>query len=322
MKYFDARDDDPPHGNHGWVTAGNIPHERKNFLPMEDGRYLGFVQVKGAKINIDRLGADRDDDHVSGITVIWCAQHIDGRGIVVTGWYRNATVYRELQEAPKQWIHTDGVSSFRIAAPIADSQLVDASLRDFVVQPTGTPKSKGVFGMSDLAYVEERDSNLVGRLQAYLDRQVQAAEIIARGGGFAGGEVDPEQNSRVEQAAVNFVESHYVAKGWSVKDVSEKNLGWDVECRRGGKVLCIEIKGRTQSHPVPVALSRNERKEFERAASSSVWAERYRLAVVHDALSAPSLRIYRHTSSTGWRCELTSEGVTTQPLGLLIQPLA
>lgn len=321
LNHYDARANDPPYGNHGWVRDGNHPHEVKNFFPTKDGRYLGFVQVLGwGKININRLGAAHGDDDIAGITVIWCAQHIDGRGLVVTGWYRNATVYRERQESPPGWGMDDNEWPYRILGRVADSQLVDASLRDFVVQPAGTPRDRMVFGQADLAYVDERHPKLAASLQSYVDAQMRAATTAARGGGFGGGNVDPDQNARVEQAAVDFVKGYYARNGWAVQDVSDEDYGWDLECMRRGQTHCVEVKGRTAACPAPVALSRNERTQFERAANDVAWAKQYRLGVVHEAIAAPTLRLYRHATPNGWRCELTSEGISTQPLGLLIQP--
>ena len=322
LNHYDARSDDQFYGRHRYVADGNIPHEIKNFFPTTDGRLLGFVQIRGwGKININRLGAAPDDDAISGVTIVWCAQHPDGRGLVVTGWYLNATVYRERQQEPPGW-GMDGEDewAFRISGRPSESALVEASLRDFVVQPVGLPRNQLVFGQSDISYVEEKHPTLVGRLQAYIDGQMRAAVNAALGGGFGGGAIDPEQNARVEQAAIAFVTAHYGRQGWDVRDVSEDDCGWDLEFTRRGLLRCVEVKGRTAACPAPVALSRNERTQFERAANDADWAKRYRLGVVHEAIAAPTLRLYRHALPSGWRCELTSEGISTQPLGLLIQP--
>ncbi len=323
LNHYDNRAGDSPVGNHRWVAGGGIPHEIKNFLPTRDGEYLGFVQVRyWGKINIDRLGASSGDAELHGVTIVWCAQHIDGRGLVVTGWYRNATVYREKQPTPPGWALDEEEWPFRIKGRVSDSQLIDASLRDFVVQPSGTPKDRLVFGMADLAYVEDSHPALAVRLQAYIDAQTEASVVVSRGGAFGGGHTDAEQNARVEKAAVDFVKAYYKRDGWNVRDVSDHNYGWDLECKRRGQLQCVEVKGRTAARPAPVALSSNERRQFERATNDHDWAKQYRLAVVHEAVASPEMRLYKHALPYGWRCELTSHGITTQPLGLLIQPNA
>jgi hypothetical protein len=318
FEHYDARPDDRFYGTHRYATAGNIPHEIKNFLPTKEAKLLGFVQVRNwGNVNINRLGASLNDENIAGITVVWCAQHPLGRGIVVTGWYSNATVFREPQDdEPQGWALDDDRWSHRIVARVADSQLVDATQRDFIVQPKGTPSNKRVFGMADLSYVEETHPALVGRIYSYIDGQSRAA----RRGGYWGGAVDPEQNARIEKAAVDRVTSHYEQKGWVVRDVSTEDLGWDLECTRRGQTHCVEVKGLTASSPSPTSISRNERTQFERAVNDADWAKQYRLAVVHEAIVAPTLRLYGYVISSGWRCELTFEGLVTQPLGLLIQP--
>ncbi|MBS0220499.1 MAG: DUF3883 domain-containing protein [Proteobacteria bacterium] len=325
LRHYDGRADDQYYGRHRYVTAGNIPHEAKNFVPTADGRLLGFVEVRNwGNINIDRLGASSNDTEVSGVTVVWCAQHPSGYGLIVTGWYLNATVYREKQPEPSGWGLDDGEWPFRILGRVSDSQLVDAGLRDFVIQPPGLPRNRLVFGQADIAYVEQRHPNLAAKLRAYVSGHGQVAEAAAnavRGDGWlGGGAVDPEQNVRVEQAAVDYVTAHYESQGWTVEDVSDRDLGWDLKCTRRGQLFCVEVKGRSPACPAPVALTRKERMQFERAVNDAGWASQYRLAIVHEAVVLPTLRLYRHTSPQGWHCELTSEGITTQPLGLLIQP--
>lgn len=170
LDHYKGLDGDEASGGHRWLKEGKTPYEFRNFLPTSDGRLLGYVQVKG-KININRLGASRGDGDISGLTVVWCAQHPDGRGLVVTGWYLNATVYREMQRGPEGWDLACVKWHFRIEGQAAESQLIDASLRNFIVQAAGTPPKGRVFGMADLAYVEGRLPHLVAGLRAYIHSQ-------------------------------------------------------------------------------------------------------------------------------------------------------
>ena len=74
--------------------------ERHNFLPFR-GYCYGYVQPskKGKRVNmnISKLGAAQQDDHIDNITVIWVATKPKVRGRWVVGVYKNATVYRESQ---------------------------------------------------------------------------------------------------------------------------------------------------------------------------------------------------------------------------------
>ncbi len=74
-----------------------------NFLPYR-GKMYGFVEAgwkpKLCCINITRLGASKQAESVSDILVVWVARHCDKPQTLVVGWYNNATVYRERQQAP------------------------------------------------------------------------------------------------------------------------------------------------------------------------------------------------------------------------------
>ena len=221
LRHYDARDDDPPYGNHGWVRDGGTPHEIKNFLPASTGDLLGFVQVRDwGQINIDRLGADSDDDQVGGVTVVWCAQHPDGRGIVIVGWYENATVYRKRQPCPDGWGVDDGEWAYRIKGRVEYSYIVDPALRDFLVQPAGTRRAEMIFGMSDLRYVGGDFPELTARIVDYIRRQTRLSDEVARGGSLGAGG-DPEENALVEVAAMEQVKAHY--HQWQCSNVSNEN---------------------------------------------------------------------------------------------------
>lgn len=58
-----------------------------------------------------------------------------------------------------------------------------------------------------------------------------------------------EHNRLVELEAMKFVSAGYKAERYIVRDVSKRNLGWDLEARRGGKVSYIEVKGATGPLP-------------------------------------------------------------------------
>jgi len=323
LKYYDGRPDDMPYGNHEWVRDGGVPHECKNFVPDQNDKLLGFVQIRDwGNIKIERLGAAPDASEVSGVTVVWCAQHPDGRGIVITGWYKDATIFRVKQPSPDDWGVTwgdsDGEWAHRIEARRTKGHLVDYLNRDYLLQRKGEQKDQMLFGMADLCYVSERRPALAAKILEYVEQKEAANSKASRRVALFSGEPDPERNARVEAAAMAFVESHYHA--WSVDDVSKKDRGWDLEVKKGTKTLFVEVKGRSVASPAFVVLTRNERQHFELAAADRAWANKYRLAVVYDALGNPTLRIYRYQPHQGWRCELTSEGIDVEPVGLLIQP--
>lgn len=63
-----------------------------NFKPYR-GNVYGYVQPKST-IKIEKLGALSTDNAISGITVVWTANHPAHGGTYIVGWYKDATVYR------------------------------------------------------------------------------------------------------------------------------------------------------------------------------------------------------------------------------------
>jgi hypothetical protein len=94
-----TRDDVPRHGGE-YVREHGFGHEAVNFKP-HNGKVYGFVQLRRGTINISRL------DPIAGektrdVLVVWRARST--RGSVVVGWYKNATVFRNLQATPSRQI--------------------------------------------------------------------------------------------------------------------------------------------------------------------------------------------------------------------------
>jgi hypothetical protein len=71
------------------------------------------------------------------------------------------------------------------------------------------------------------------------DAVQREAEAVSRGAGFG----RPEENRRVERAAVKVVTKYLTSKGWRVRDVSSENRHYDLECRKKRDQLHVEVKG-------------------------------------------------------------------------------
>jgi 5-methylcytosine-specific restriction enzyme A len=53
----------------------------------------------------------------------------------------------------------------------------------------------------------------------------------------------PENNRRVEQAAIAAVRSTYEKDGWEVQSVEAEKVGYDLRCRKAGLEEHVEVKG-------------------------------------------------------------------------------
>lgn len=76
------------------VVRQGFGHEMFNFKSFK-GKMYGAAPVPHGSINIEKLGASRAAQSVDNILVIWVARSR------IVGWYKNTTVYRHPQPAPK-----------------------------------------------------------------------------------------------------------------------------------------------------------------------------------------------------------------------------
>ena len=85
----------------------------------------------------------------------------------------------------------------------------------------------------------------------------------------------------MERAAVRYVMRHYGSKGWSARDVSSKNHGYDLKCKNYRKEHHVEVKG-----------ARGEGQRFVLTARElKTWTndKQFVLAFVGNALSTKPL---------------------------------
>ena len=175
MKYYQGQNDNDKIGGGGsYVDREGHGFEVCNFAPYENQIY-GYVQppsgrlgenIKSgtdeyfsrSKININRLGAKKNDDFIENVNVIWTATHSD-RGRVIVGWYKNATVYREYQkfdQAPP--CHkTNNIDGYRIVAEKSNCKLLPIEQRNIQI-PKGV---KGGMGQSNIWYADKPESKKI-----------------------------------------------------------------------------------------------------------------------------------------------------------------
>ena len=102
--------------------------------------------------------------------------------------------------------------------------------------------------------------------------------IDARGGGFA----NPETRRAVELAAIQFVQTSFVAQGYTIFDHQSRNLGYDLLAVKSGSSLKLEVKG--TDGPTPrFFLTRNEHRCGSRD-------KEWRLVIVTRARVRPQLQ--------------------------------
>ena len=129
-----------------WVAAGNTPFEAVNFLSV-DGFYYGYVAIPSAhNLSINNLGARAGDDQVEGILVLFCAPHPATKDLLLVGWYKNATVYRN-------WIDRPDSQPVRfVRFKSTEATLVEEIQRGFFIPRAKDKLSIGGIGQAPIWY--------------------------------------------------------------------------------------------------------------------------------------------------------------------------
>jgi 5-methylcytosine-specific restriction protein A len=97
MQFYNGIDGDSIERGGRHVDQYGWGGEIFNFKPYR-GRLHGCVAPpRDWTIDISRCGASDNDKHLDGVTVIWTATR-PGGGVVIVGWYRDARLYRRIQE--------------------------------------------------------------------------------------------------------------------------------------------------------------------------------------------------------------------------------
>jgi len=284
-KYRGQSSGDKITGGGTYVTQNGMGHEVCNFSP-DNGILYGYVQAPGKQINLKRISTNGDDNYIDGTTIVWTATRPSG-GTVIVGWYKNATVYRNLQQfkvAPAVQSE-NGVEGYWIKATFDNATLLSVDARTFEI-----PRQvKGGMGQSLIWYADSPESApLVDKVRALIENRLTPKPSLLKHSKTQ----DQEKKIAVEKAAIQRCCAHYENLGYEVVSVEKDNVGWDLIATAGRSSLRIEVKG--LSGPMfSIGLTPNEYVAFTEQAID------YRLAVVINALEAPSLSICRYSNEQG-----------------------
>jgi hypothetical protein len=272
-----SKDDIPRHGG-AYIRGHGYGHETLNF--EQQGGYLhGFVQLRTGTININRLDPGADDK-VNDVLVVWRAR--SNEGAVVVGWYKHATVYREIQEPVSSFSYQGKTirPEWIVRAKASDCFLVPPAQRVFKV-----PVSHKGFGSQTFVSFLEANAGEVkefkDRLLDYIPRAEKGEFISLKKGTKT--PVDQVRKVKIEKAAIASAGEYYSNRGYDVISVEKDNCGHDLIATLGRRKLLIEVKGTSLSSDtqVTVGLSPNEYRKSKSTKSH------YRICIVTDCLNNP-----------------------------------
>ena len=165
QKYNGIKGDSIERG--GSYNKNETGHEVCNFSAIR-GNVYGYVQPTGKQIQIERLGAEKEDEYISGITVVWTAGPETG-GTAVVGWYKDAKVYREHQAllSRTKLQKENSLNHYRVKALVSDATLLPPEERTLLI-----PRAvKGGIGQSNVWYADSQESKKhVARVLRFIDK--------------------------------------------------------------------------------------------------------------------------------------------------------
>ena len=170
MKYYKGVcDKDEPKFGGKFVDENGYGHEELNFFPvqLDDADYpecVGFVEPKSNgytrnTIHVERLSGCsglKNAPFAEDVLVVWCTKRENGN-LSVVGWYKHATVWRDLQEWTLEFENGEEEDRcYNIKAKADDCTLLPQNVRntnDWSVPMARKTKSFG-FGQSMIWYAD------------------------------------------------------------------------------------------------------------------------------------------------------------------------
>lgn len=144
-------------GGGSYVAINNLGHEIYNFLSHK-GMMYGFVETKTTSpesgrnnLHIEKIDKEYlNKDKIEDVLVVWIATNPKTKGTFVTGWYKNATVYRSERHDIKREYNGE-VFGYFASAKQEDCILLPIDQRTKQVY-RATSKGTGWIGQSNVWY--------------------------------------------------------------------------------------------------------------------------------------------------------------------------
>ncbi len=167
MKSYEGKTaDDIPINGGSYVKEHEDGAEHTNFKIYDDGKCRGFAEPmhfngKRKQIKLERIDKSfAGKDSADGITVVWCAT-AKKDGTIVTGWYKNATVFRTVQEK-------DG-NLFNVITDSKNIIRIPEEKRNFAINKSNTGF---MFGRSSIRYIENEQN--YKKIKDYMDDYIKS----------------------------------------------------------------------------------------------------------------------------------------------------
>lgn len=269
------------HGGGSYVEEYGYGHEIFNFKTIGSKVY-GYAQAGGSN-NLQRLGADRDDEYIEDILLVFTATHKDG-GTYIVGWYKDATFFKDYQDIKlaKRKFKDEYIGYYAITDA---ENAVLLSVDERFSFPAIPRRVKGGMGQSNIWYADSDEMvdfkiDVLKHIEKYEKKKNKRQQAVCR-------QSDPQSRKKIETVAINEIIKEYTERGFNVISVESENLGWDLEAVHKRTKLRIEVKG-LSGEKVSVEITPNEFKNMKD------YKDSYRLCVVTNCLASPLVHVFAY----------------------------
>lgn len=271
MKHYQGVNaDDIPTGAGSYVEENEDGGEVCNFLPIK-GKFYGYARIQGNRnLRLENLGAEVADEFLENVLIILFAKNPESGGQYVVGYYKDATLYREVQFLSGNVRLGHRVYNF--ITKTRDGHLINAEDRIFEIPKDGPGQTNAwyVERYHDKKYIPDL-LEYVANPELYISRKSRKRPISAPW------QKDIEIRRKVEETAMAVVATYFANRNFEVNYVHKDNFGWDLEAKKDNLILLLEVKGLSGDFNL-VELTPNE------YANSKRNKKHYRLCVVSFAL--------------------------------------
>jgi len=170
MKYYNGiTDDDKPKNGGSYIKDNEDGGECYNYMDY-NGKCYGYVMGNG-NLTLEKHfeNCSANSAFTQNVLVIWVATNEINETRIV-GWYKDATVYRQVQDI-SSFIAPNDCSTYSIVADSENCFLLPESKRDFPIQRAArTGKGTGM-GRSNIWYAESQFAQnvLIPKVIEYID---------------------------------------------------------------------------------------------------------------------------------------------------------
>jgi hypothetical protein len=294
-------------GGFKYALEHGYGHEMFNYRDI-DGTCYGYVPPTGNLHLEKHFNVARDAETLNGATVVWTAPHPEQGGRAVVGVWKNATVYREVQQptaqiARRRMVGPNDIAEYRCTAKAKDCVLLSPDARPIFVRPS-QPRTGGSWPGQQKVFYPKAGTSALKRLEAILADIASDDEPAGKASkrkAKSNWQADVERRKQIEVAAILAVGSKLEGMGFAIESVEKDNLGYDLVATREDEELHFEVKGRS-GKDVCAELSANEFDCLKQYARERKPLAHYRIAIVTDALVNPVIHEFAlvHGQKSQW----------------------